>query len=102
MLSQNLQLTGNAENQHLPLFVTGLALATKQWGKYTDSNTNNRTVTINFPLAFSSGCYSIASTEIYRRDESDYQVCIKSMSTTSFSIAIDDWSKGFYYIAVGK
>lgn len=80
-------------------FSNGLIL---QWGKYQDEKIDNRTVDVYFPIKFNSECYGITVSNIYRRENSDYNTSIKAMVLSYFTAFIDDFAAGFYYIAIGK
>ena len=71
-----------------------------QWGfkHMSDSGTHANT-TISYPIAFSTQCYSIASTREGKSADGTWNAVISSLTTTNFLCQL---KIGLYWVAFGK
>ena len=64
----------------------------------SDSGTHANT-TISYPIAFSTQCYSIASTREGKSADGTWNAVISSLTTTNFLCQL---KIGLYWVAFGK
>ena len=85
---------------------TGMLMASKQWGYYSFSGgSDNRIVSLNFPMSFSSSCYAILINEASANTETQWinglAVTAKTKSGFSFKIGFSQ-NSALHMIATGK
>lgn len=84
----------------------GLPPVGKQWGYYSFSGgSDNRIVSLNFPMSFSSSCYAILINEASANTETQWinglAVTAKTKSGFSFKIGFSQ-NSALHMIATGK